>query len=287
MTKTIDGTWISYGGTARIDLAIVLVAAAAGVVYAGTRLRRPVRLPRPGQTATRIMVAAWLLAITAFLACAAQYLSAMHQHHLLRALPPHPITPVTGACAVVIFVAILIVARSHGWPVRLASAAIGAIAAPMVFEFPFDLIVMARTYPPIPPDPAIYRVLFFAPLFLVEFATLSFLTFSPMVRLTRAAVFSFALMLAVFAAWALSGFAFPATPVPFAFNVVSKIMAFGTTLTLFLPQRSQASPPPAVDPAAQIALAAARAGAFQRGQVMGSARGGTGLDTTIEVTVCP
>jgi hypothetical protein len=95
--------------------------------------------------------------------------------------------------------------------------------------------------------------LFFAPLFLVEFATLSLLTFAPMVRLRRATVFSFALMLAVFAAWALSGFAFPATPGPLAFNVLSKILAFTTALTLFLPQRSQAStsPPAAVpEPAA-------------------------------------
>jgi hypothetical protein len=183
-------------------------------LYTGTRLRQPVRLPRPGETATGIMVMAWVLAIVAFLACATQYMSAMRQHHLLHRLPPHPITPVTDACSVVIFVTILIVARSHGWPVRLASAAVGAMAAPMIFEFPFDLIVMARTYPPIPPDPVMYRVLFFAPLFLVEFATLSFLTFAPMVRLTRATVFSFALMLAVFAAWALSGFAFPPHQAP-------------------------------------------------------------------------
>jgi hypothetical protein len=248
VTKTIDGTWVSYSGTARIALAIVVVAAAAGVVYAGTRLRRPIRLPKPAATAIRIMEVAWLLAIVAFLVCAGQYVSAMRRHHLLHGLPPHPITPVTGACVVVIFVAILVIARSHGWPVRLASAAVGAMAAPMVFEFPFDLIVMARTYPPIPPDPAMYRVLFFAPLFAVEFATLSLLTFAPMVRLTRATFFSFALMLAVFAAWALSGFAFPATPGPFAFNVLSKVLAFATTLTLFLPQRSVArtSPPAAV-----------------------------------------
>jgi uncharacterized membrane protein YidH (DUF202 family) len=244
MTKTVDGTWVSYSGTARIDLAIVLMAAAVGTVYAGTRLRRPVRLPRPGQTATGIMMVAWLFTITAFLACAARYMRAMRQHHLLHTLPPHPITPVTGACAVVIFVTILIVARSHDWPVRLASAAVGAMAAPMIFEFPFDLIVMTRTYPPIPPDPAMYRVLFFAPLFLVEFATLSLLTLTPMVRLTRATFFSFALMLAVFAAWALSGFAFPATPGPLAFNVLSKILAFTTALTLFLPQRSKAGTSP-------------------------------------------
>jgi hypothetical protein len=151
MTKTVDGTWVSYSGAARIDLAIVLVAVAAGMVCAGTRLRRLVRLPRPGETAIGIMVLAWLLAIVAFLVCADRYVSAMRQHHLLHGLPPHPIAPVTEACAVVIFITILIVARSHRWPVRLASAAVGAMAAPMVFEFPFDLIVMARTYPPIPP----------------------------------------------------------------------------------------------------------------------------------------
>jgi hypothetical protein len=69
----------------------------------------------------------------------------------------------------------------------------------MIFEFPFDLIVMARLYPPIPPDPALYRVLFFAPLFLIEVMTLWLLTLSPMVRLSRATFFWFALMLAVFA----------------------------------------------------------------------------------------
>jgi hypothetical protein len=240
MTKPVDGTWVSYSGMAKIDLAIVLVAAAAGVLYAGTRLGRPVRLPRPGEAAIGIMVVAWLLAIIAFLICASEYVTAMRQHHLLHALPSDPIAPVTGACIVAIFVAILIVARSHGWRVRLLSAAVGAIAAPMVFEFPFDLIVMARTYPPIPPDPALYRVVFFAPLFLVEFATLSFLTIAPTVRLTKATFVTFATMLAVFAAWALFGFAYPATPGAFAFNALSKILAFATALTLFLPRRSEA-----------------------------------------------
>jgi hypothetical protein len=253
MAKTVDGTWVSYSGMAKVDLAIVLVATAAGVMYAGMGLRRPVRLPRPGATAIGVMVLTWVLAIMAFLICASQYVRAMRQHHLLPAVPPDPIAPVTGACVVAIFAAILIVARSHGWRVRLVSAATGAIAAPMVFEFPYDLIVMARTYPPIPPDPALYRVLFFAPLFLVEFATLSFLTFAPMVRLTKATFYSFALMLAVFAAWALSGFAYPATPGLFAFNALSKILAFATVLTLFLGRRSQArtnAPAAELEPAA-------------------------------------
>ncbi|MGH3225670.1 MAG: hypothetical protein ACRDPY_44495 [Streptosporangiaceae bacterium] len=203
------------------------------------------------------MVLAWVLAIAAFLICAVQYVRAMREHHLLDALPSDPIAPVTGACVVAIFIAILIVTRSDGWRVRLVSAAAGAIAAPMVFEFPYDVIIMARTYPPIPPDPTLYRALFFAPLFLAEFATLSFLAFAPMVRLTKAAFFSFALMLAVFAAWALSGFGYPATPAPFAFNVLSKVLAFATALTLFLPLRRQARTGP---PAAELEPAASQPG---------------------------
>ena len=64
-----------------------------------------------------------------------------------------------------------------------------------------------------------------------------------MVKVSRAAVLSFALMLAVFAAWALTGFAYPSAPIPYAFNVVSKILAFVTALCLFLPQRAQVGPP--------------------------------------------
>src|SRR5262249_26775860 len=127
-----------------------------------------------------------------------------------------------------------------GWT-GLASAVIAALAAPMIFEFPFDLIVMTRTYPPIPPDPMLYRLLFFVPLFLIELTTLALLTLSPMLRLSRPACISFGLMLAVFAVWAMTGFAYPSEPLPFALNVISKILAFVTALSLFLPRRASAS----------------------------------------------
>ncbi len=238
MRKTVDYTWVSYTGTARIVLAIILLIAAAAVLCAATRLYRPIRLPRAGRTATEMMVVAWLLAILVLVSCVEEYGKAMHQHHLLHSLPSDPIAPVTGACVVVTFAAILVAARSHGRRVQLASAAIGAMVAPMVFEFPFDLIVMARTYPPIPPDPALYRLLFFAPLFVVELGTLALLTLLPDVRLRRLTLCCLALMLGVFAVWALTGFGYPATTVPFAFNALSKVLAFATALTLFLPERS-------------------------------------------------
>jgi hypothetical protein len=234
------GTWLSYGGTARMVLAIVLLAAAGGIAYAGIRLPLPAWPPRPSEKARAIMVVTWLFTIAALLVCVAAYVKQMRQEHLFHTPAADPITPVTFIGVGVIFF-IIVVKNSQGGRVALTSAVAGALAAPMIFEFPFDLIVMTRTYPPIPPDPALYRVLFFAPLFLVEFTTLALLTLSPMVRLSRTAPFLFALMLGVFAVWGLSGFAYPSTPLPTALNVVSKLLAFAVALSLFFPQRARQS----------------------------------------------
>lgn len=248
-----SGTWVGYAGNARIILALVLLAAAVGVAYAGARLRLPFRPAQPGRTARLLMLATWVFAIVAFLVGVISYAEQARQEHLVHAAPADPITPVTAICVVAISIAVFLVGRSHGQRVMLTSAAIAAMAAPMIFEFPFDLIVMARTNPAIPPDPALYRALFFAPLFLVEATTLSLLTFSPMVKVSRAALFSFALMLAVFAAWGLTGFAYPSAPIPFVFNVLSKILAFVAAFCLFLPQRAQAATPsPAASPSAKV-----------------------------------
>jgi hypothetical protein len=254
MPKRVDYTWLSYSGTARIVLAIIVAAVAVAVVYAGTRLRRPVLLPKPSQQVKVIIVVALGLAIMAFLACASVFVSALRQHDLLQVVPknPSPIAPVTALCAVAIFVAICLLTRSQEPPVRMVSGLIGAMAAPMIFEFPFDLIVMTRVYPPIPPDPSLYRVLFFAPLFLIEFLTLSVLSLVSTVRVTRLTFFCFALMLLVFAAWALAGFGFPATAGCYAFNVAGKIIAFVTAVTLFIPSRkpSMVPEPTVLEPAA-------------------------------------
>ena len=213
------------------------MAAAGATVYAGTRLRHPVRAVRPSREAVAVMFLAWAATIVALGVCTSFYVQQyVRQNHLTKVTSPaDPITPVTFLAVVAIFVIIL----TRGGPSfrsRLGSAIIGALAAPMIFELPFDLIVMARTSP-LYPDPALYRALFFVPLFLVEITTLSRLTLSPMVRLTRATFVTFALMLLVFAVWALDGFGYPSAPVPIALNMVSKILAFAVALTLFLPPR--------------------------------------------------
>jgi hypothetical protein len=238
---TTEGEWIGYSGTARIGLAVVLLALAGGVAYAGTRWPGPFQARRPRPPVRNLLLAIWVLAITTFLVCASVYVHQARQDFPGRTVPTDPIAPVTGIGVGLVFIIILV--NSRGGPVaRLGSAIIGALAAPWIFELPFDLIIMTRTYP-IPPDPAQYRALFFLPLIAIALTTLALLTLSPMVRLTRATFWSFAAMLAVFAVWALSGFGYPSAPLPITLNVVSKILAFVTVLTLFLPVRDQASVP--------------------------------------------
>jgi hypothetical protein len=252
-------TWASYGGEARTWLALGLLAAACGVVLAGIRLPLPVRFTQPGPAGRAAMMLAWGTAITALLVCATIYFrQAIHDIRASGLSAPAPrltILPVTLTAAAVLFVTI-ISRRSPDLPTRLASAAIGAIAAPMIFELPFDPIVIFRIHTVVhAPRP---WALVYPPLLLVEITTL-LLRLSPMVRLTRATFFSFALMLGVWAAWALAGFGYPSAPLPIALNITSKILAFVAACTLFLPQQRtpecRAAPPGGHD-----AVSAASAG---------------------------
>jgi hypothetical protein len=56
-------------------------------------------------------------------------------------------------------------------------------------------------------------------------------------RLSRATLFLLAGMFLIFAVWAVFGFAYPAAPLPIAFNMISKVLAFATAASLFLPQK--------------------------------------------------
>jgi hypothetical protein len=92
------------------------------------------------------VIAAWVASIAALLVCLAIYLR--QEIHDVQAAglsvtaPRLTILPVTLTAAAVLFV-IIISRRSPDLRTRLASAAIGAIAAPMIFELPFDPFVIA------------------------------------------------------------------------------------------------------------------------------------------------
>jgi hypothetical protein len=240
-------TWASYGGDARTWLALGLLAAAGAAVLAGIRLPLPVQFTQPGPAGRAATIVAWATSTAALLVCATIYVRQVirdiQASGLSAATPRLTILPVTLTAAAVLFV-IIISRRSPDLPTRLASAAIGAIAAPMIFELPFDPIVIFRIHMVLPDPPP--WTLVYVPLLLVEITTLLLLRLSPMVRLTRATFFCFALMLGVWAAWALAGFGYPSAPLPIALNIASKILAFAAAFTLFLRQQpapGQAPPP--------------------------------------------
>jgi hypothetical protein len=240
-TETQFGTWVSYSGVDAVVLAVILLAIAVVLVMLGRRLASPLEPRRPGRGIAMLLGATWLLSILTVLVCdgaeAAQVLTVYPEY--VSAVPVDTISPVTDTLVVVTFVAIFgIVFYRPGGGLRRAFACgiIGALAAPLIFELPFDLVVMARTYPPVPPDPTLYRLLFFAPLILVEVSTFTMLALAPMTRLSRPALLALAAMFAVFAGWAgLFGFAYPGSFGPYAMNIVSKVLAFVAAITLFLP----------------------------------------------------
>jgi hypothetical protein len=232
------GTWAAYSGTDSILLALSLLAVAAAFAYTGVRLRSPIKPARPTRASMVSLVLVWVLSIVALLVDSISYGFVLEKTNLLAVYQsytaPDPISPVTYASAVITFIAILLITRKHGFKVALLSAFVGAAAAPMIFELPFDLIVLNRVYPPIPPYPLLFRLLFFLPLFLVELSTMSFLTFSPLTRLSRCTLFSLAGFFFVFAVWAAFGFGYPSNPLDTALNGISKVMSFVTAITFFL-----------------------------------------------------
>jgi hypothetical protein len=227
-----EPSWVSYGGGEAIILTIVLLVVAGFFAFAGKRLRAPIQIMRPGGTTAGFMIAIWLLTICDVLV--ATFVYGLQVKQAYPDFAPPRVRVGTFVDAPVTFCVIVWLTRRWGWKIALASGVIGTCAAPMLFELPFDLIVMARTNPPIPGHPMLYRQLFFLPLFLVEFSTVSLLTLLPSMRVTANAAYAMAGMFLVFAIWAWFGFAFPAEPVPLALNVVSKILCFVAAIMLFV-----------------------------------------------------
>ena len=151
---SLNGGWVSFGGDARIELAAGLVAVAGCAAYAGIRLRRPVRAVRPPASVAVLMFSLWVIALIAFAAGLTIYVHQfVHDYPHITSGVSDPIAPVTLLAAAAIF-GIIMTRTGWRYQTRLGSAVIGAMAAPMIFELPFDFIVMARTYPALPPDPA-------------------------------------------------------------------------------------------------------------------------------------
>jgi hypothetical protein len=229
------GTWSPYAGSSSILLAIGLLIVTGVLIFFAIRLPHSLAVKRPGKLLSVSFVGIWLLSVTAFLVAAGIYARADVQQNINFTGPMNPIFPVTAASGALAFFVIVYLAQQGGFWVASGSAIVGAIAAPMIFELPFDLIVMWRTYPPTPAIP--YTLLYFVPLFLIGVSSFAMLTFSPFVKLSRTTLFLLAGMFLIFAVWALFGFAYPAAPLPVALNVISKILAFAVAVSLFFPHQ--------------------------------------------------
>lgn len=231
---TLYGTWSPYVGSDSLLLAAVLFVIASVLAYLGTRLQRSVGVEKPGKTLSIFLIVMWCLSLATFASAVGAYVRALFQQYGTFTAPPSPITPVTLLSGFVAFIVISYFARHHGLKIALGSALVGTIAAPMIFELPFDLIVMGKLYPPTATQ---LELLFFLPLFLVEISTFSLLTLSRLMKLSKYTLFSLAAMFLVFAVWACFGFSYPSNPIPFALNGVSKILSFVAAVTLFVPQK--------------------------------------------------
>jgi hypothetical protein len=232
---TQHGTWNPYVGNNSIILAVVLLIVTCVLIYLAIRLHHPIEVKRPGKFLGISIVVIWLLSVTTFLVALITYVTALYQQIGDFTGPVNPITPVTELSGLVTFFVIAYLARRSGFWIALGSAIVGSIAAPMIFELPFDLIVMWRTFPPAPATQ--FTLLFFLPLFLVEISSFAMLALSPVMKLSRYTLFLLAGMFFIFSVWALFGFAYPAAPIPIALNVISKILAFATAISLFVPQK--------------------------------------------------
>lgn len=138
------GTWSPYIGNDALLLALILLVIGAGLAYLGTRLHHPVGVTRPGKAVSILLIGIWGLAIATFGVAVGTYVRALYQQYGNITLPTNPISPITTLSGLVTFIIIAYLTRHHGLKIALGSAIVGTIAAPMIFELPFDLIVRSR-----------------------------------------------------------------------------------------------------------------------------------------------
>ena len=216
------------------------------LLYVGTRLHQPLAAKRPGLFLSVCLVVIFLLSGLTFVVAATVEGRALVQQLGPVTGPANHITPITLVCGFLAFFVILYLTTSRGTtPISprqfwgaVGSAIVGTIAAPLIFEMPFDLIVMGRVEYPTPH--ALFALLYFFPLFLVEISSFALLTLSPFMHVSRLTLFLLAGMF--FRLRGVGGVRLhvPIGPLSYACNATSKILAFAVAVSLFLPQKSVA-----------------------------------------------
>ena len=232
------GTWSPYQGTSALLLALTLFVIGCALIRFGLRQHNPIKVVQPGKFVGTLLVTILCLSMVTYLISIITYMQLLTQQVGRFEPPTSPVSSITFLSALVTFIIIAYLSRHHGLKIALGSAIAGTISAPMIFELPFDLIVMWRLFPPVSTQ---LTLLYFLPLFLVEISSFSLLTLSPLTQISRHTLFTLAAIFIVFSIWALFGFSFPSSPIPLALNAVSKVLCFITAITLFLPPANVAT----------------------------------------------
>jgi hypothetical protein len=217
---SIVGGWKPYSFPGSAILSFILLIVAASLVFLGRRLKNRVNVPRPGKVLTVAMVAVWAILILVFLTVDIRSGASRSG--------AGPIFPITLACAGVTFSYLFYIFRREGFLAALGNGFVGAAAGPMVFEFPFDLIVIPQIK-----APTTFLIAYFVPLDFAVLLTLSLILLSRHVSISKYSLYALAGMFIVFVVWALLGFAYPSTPVSFIPNAVSKVLGFLSVAALF------------------------------------------------------
>jgi hypothetical protein len=215
--------WSPYTGETALLIALFLFALGAGVIFLGRRLRMDHDLWRPWRWLRVVIVVVWILSILILLRIF-KHIGTVDPSAQVQG----PVLPITLASAACTFVLVAYLLRRDGAAASLGGAFAAAVAGPMVFELPFVLIVAPVSSTPTDPGAALT-----IPFFLAMFLTLALLSFSSRSAITRYSLYFLGAMFLTFAVWALFGFSYPSSPVPFLLNSVSKVLGFATTAAMF------------------------------------------------------
>jgi len=224
--------WNPYAVPGTYELAAILVVIGLGLVLLGRKIgEKQVKLPRMGKIVGIVIIIIWAISILTFLK-----INKDIAKHTGSAVSLGPIFPITVASAIISFGIVAYLSRKEGFVSALGNGFLAFIAGPMVFEFPFLLIVIPRVSARLIPE-----IIFLTPLFAIIFTTFSLLLLSSKIAITKNSIYFYSSMIFVFALWALEGYSYPTNPAAFSLNAVSKVLGFACIDAMFVTEKRKNS----------------------------------------------
>lgn len=228
---SVTGGWKPYTFPGSVILFFILLIVAGELIFLGRRLRNRIPVPHPGRVLKIVIIAIWAVLMLFYLS---RVIPAFFTTHSVSNIGLGPIFPITFGCAVVTFIYVAYITRRDGIMAALRNGFVAFAAGPMIFEFPFDMIVIPQIK-----APAAFLIAYFGILDVSVLFTLALLMLLKRIYVTKMSIYTLGAMFIVFAVWALFGFAYPANPISFTLNTISKVLGFVTVVTLFSTEPKQ------------------------------------------------